>query len=244
MSTRTIPWRLVDELHALADQLAAGELPERGAAAELGRKIEAAINERRPKRRPHERTTQARLLARHLSQRTGMDVSLSYSPFKGYDGKVTGWKVEWTDGPADLTYHVAALADRVPAIDTAALHYERCQTDRAGVAALIRHLDTHSDDGPAYAATWHDRWDGSRYHRLDDLARRAWDTADYPERMDDQTERLAAAVFRLAGHDHQHLGSWYLDHRCLDRLAEQIRHDGWPAARVRLAALASGQGGA
>lgn len=226
MSTRNVPRRLVDELQALADQLAAGELPERGVAAELGRKVEATLNERRPKRKPANRSKQAWLLARQLSERTGVRVEVSYSPYKGYDGKVTGWRVEWPNGPADLRPHAAALAGKVPALDVNTLRYERTGGDRARVAALIRHLDANPDDGPAYAAT---NW-------LNGLAERAWEAADYPERMDDETERLVTAVFSLDGHDYTNRrGYWSLSSISLKRLAEQINHLGWPATRQWLA---------
>jgi hypothetical protein len=43
------------------------------------------------------------------------------TPYKGYDGKVTGWRVEWANGPADLKPYAADLANRVPAIDVKAL---------------------------------------------------------------------------------------------------------------------------
>lgn len=229
MSSRAIPWGLVDELHALADRLASGELPERGTAAELGRKVEAALNERRPKCKPANRSRQAWLLARLLSERTGVRVDLSYSPYKSYDGKVTGWRVEWANGPADLREHAAALADRVPALDVESLRYERAGTDKARVAALIRHLDAHPDDGTAYiASSW-----------LDGLAHRAWDEADYPERMDEQTERLVTAIFSLDGYDYtNHRGYWSLSSVSLKQLAEQINQVGWPAARNWLASLA------
>lgn len=115
MSARNVPWRLVEELHALPDQLADGDLPDRGAA-----RVEAAL-------------------------------------------------------------------------DVSKLRYEHAAGDRARVAAaLIRHLDTHPDDGDAHAAT---DW-------LNGLAERACDGADYPERMDDETERLVMAAFSLDGHDY------------------------------------------
>lgn len=185
--------RLADELRALADQLEAGEFPEKGTVRELGDKIEKALDERRPKRRPHERSQQARQLARLLSKRTGVDVAVSYSPYKGYDGKVTGWTVEWTDGPTDLHDHVAALASRVPSLDTASLRYTRLASGRALVAALLRHIDEYPDDGKRYAAQHYNRYAKAWYDDLEHLADQAHHCTDYPERTDERTNHPPGA---------------------------------------------------
>jgi hypothetical protein len=150
---------------------------------------------------------------------------MSFSPYKGYDGKATGWRVEWANGPADLRDYAASLTDRVPALDVKTLRYERGGTDCARVAALIRHLDAHPDDGPGYASTG---W-------LDGLADRAWDIADYPERMDGETEHLVMAVFSLDGHGYtSRRGYWSLASISLNRLAEKVNRLGWQGARAWL----------
>lgn len=222
--------RLADELRTLADQLDAGELPDKGVAAELGREVEAALSERRPKRRPGERARQARDLARLLSRRTGVQVTLSYSPYKDYDSP--GWRVEWTDGPTHLHDQVAALADRVPALDVTKLQYRRGATYRAEVAAMLHHADEHPEDATFYGAPHVNPYSptGQRYTRFQDLGNRAHGNIDYPERIDEQTERRIRAISSLNPHHpdrtrgEPHPVAWL-------RLGDHVVQHGWSATR-------------
>lgn len=226
-----VTWKLARDLRDLADQLDSGEVPDKGVAAELGRKVEATLNERRPKCRPHERAKQAHELARLLSRQTGVDVSLSYSPYKGYDGKVTGWKVEWTDGPTDAAMPelVSTLGDRVPALGVSELSYERLASARALVAAMLRHLDERPDDGERYAAQRHNQYTDAWYDDLEYLADYAHRHTSYPERLDESTARRVRAMQSLNGRSSHFYAS----------LAEKIRANGWPAARDWLDQIAN-----
>lgn len=186
---------VASELRAMADRLETGDLPDTGAATDLGRRIDRAVKTVRPGPRPGQRPKQARQLAQLLAQRTGVDVHDEYKP--GRNGGT--YELRWANGPTadSMTTLLKELAPRVPALDVHTLSLYRSISRRAAIACLLAYLDANPLIGPDLSRRITNRYGGAQYNRLasqgDDAS---WDI-DYPDRIDQKAERRIQAIYSL-----------------------------------------------
>lgn len=227
--------QIAAQLRALADDIAAGRLPAKGTATDLGRRVEKVLDKRRVKPRPGARAAQIRSLAAELAKRTGVEqISTTY------DERRREWMLSWGNGPTtDTMFEIVdelRAQGRYPQTE-GSLTFSRGAGYRAEVAVLLQHLEQHGLTAEVREYARRRRIDfangSSHYNTLDTLANQLTYKVDYPERLlDEAMARRVDALYRLDPrvqviHYEPTPAAWLA-------FGDQLLADGWPAARDQL----------
>lgn len=156
------------------------------------------------------RSRDAQHLARLLTERTGVDVRVTWhGPAKDHHG---GWHVGWTDGPT-----VPSMRHRVvPVLPIRA--YDRASTDLAEACALLRWLYFHPDQALSLGSV---------------TAHAAYDEQDHPEVAGEETLRRARSLLSLSPANRLELGT-------LDQVRQCARRAGWDGVLEWLDGISAG----
>lgn len=172
------------------------------------------------------RSRQCKQLGEALSKRLGIPVELIYTGEPDRQGH-GAWKVTWTDGPTPESMRVLVdqMGGAYPLADGPRLGFSRHRTDFALTTALLGWLSRHPDE--------------AEVEFLSLTMDFAYDRTEFPERLDDRTQRRARTLMRAGGGEERDV----LTSEAFRLLGEHCRH-GW-AEVVRwldeLAALAEGR---
>jgi hypothetical protein len=165
------------------------------------------------------RSRQAARLAYKIEQRARLRGVECIWMGGGSHPTYSGWQLRWTDGPTadEMRTLVAELADHVPALDLGELRYSRSHTDLADAAALLRYLDTHSEQA---------------VHVNTLTVEVAFASTSYPETSPEHWRQRARALLSLSRHNTLSSGE------ALQALTAHVRAHGWPATLSWLDAIA------
>lgn len=233
---------LAAELRELAELVAGGELPTKGSAADLGRRVEQELDKRRVKPRPGERAKQVRAFADTLSEQTGAKVRPEYDAAgRRRSGSGGTWRMEWGSGPTAkaMTALAAALKEQRPyafqAVDLEELDWVRGCGERGAITALLQHLALHGLDDRVRAAARPEvnPYGGGEFNGLtrlgDDLAYRL----EYPERIyAERPMRERVDALLLLWRDRR-------SNAAKVDLGRRLLREGWPATRAWIDELAA-----
>jgi hypothetical protein len=144
------------------------------------------------------RARSARALAEHLTDATGVLVTVSWDNPSGRPGKGT-WRVEWTDGPTTTAMRALAAghARFLAPLDIATLRWSRQYTPTAWAAALLTRAEHATlPDTPTEAVALVE-------YDLHDTDATAWTSttlnaaADLARRTDGDPRQIAAALIAV-----------------------------------------------